>query len=96
MGFFELIGAFFIGAFLAGLTVQLVLGKSNKLQKGLLREGYSQGYWDASVNLKMYYHIMSKTLPPSDWLRHTMGNRLDTRDKFMTLMNTEGVSWTLK
>ena len=40
---------------------------------------------------------MSKTVPPSDWLRYTMGNRLDTRDKFMTLMNTdEKARWTLK
>ena len=97
MGFLELIGAFFMGSFLAGLVVQFLLGRSQSLQRGLLRKGYDQGYWDASVNLKMYYNIMNKTIPPSDWLRHTMGRRLDTRDKFITLMNTdEKVSWILK
>tara|TARA_R110000824_G_scaffold165766_4_gene342396 strand:+ start:372 stop:665 length:294 start_codon:yes stop_codon:yes gene_type:complete len=97
MGFIEWIGAFFVGSLLSGLTIRFLLGSSQNLQKGLLRKGYDQGYWDASINLRMYYNIMNKTIPPSDWLRHTMGRRLDTRVKFIDLMNTdEKVSWTLK
>lgn len=97
MSFFELVGAFLIGSFLAGVAVRILFGKSHKLQKGLLREGYNQGYWDASVNLKMYYSLMDKTMPPSDWLRYVMGRRLSTREEFMVLMNTdELMGWTLK
>lgn len=95
MGFFEWMFAFGIGSAIANLLVKHFFG--DIVNKKLLRSGYAEGYWDASVNLKMYYHVMSKTVPPSDWLRHTMGNRLDTRDKFMTLMNTdEKARWTLK
>tara|TARA_R110002020_G_scaffold51677_3_gene146150 strand:+ start:521 stop:796 length:276 start_codon:yes stop_codon:yes gene_type:complete len=87
MGFFDWVLAVFLGGIISNFVIKRFAG--NAINKELLREGYAQGYWDASINLRMYFHLMDKTIPPSDWLRSTMGRRLDTRDKFITLMETD-------
>ena len=91
MGIVEWALAFFAGSIVANLLLRLLWGRSYFLHRVLLdqgfEKGYATGYWDGCTNIKMYHALMEQKVPPSTWLKHTMGLRLDTREKAVELLN---------
>ena len=91
MGLVEWIIVFAVGSLIANTLLRIVMGKSYFLHKILIEHGYEKGYdigyWDGCTNIKMYHALMNKKVPPSDWLKNTMGSRLDTRDKMTEVLN---------
>ena len=91
MGLVEWIIVFAVGSLIANTLLRIVMGKSYFLHKVLIEHGYEKGYdigyWDGCTNIKMYHALMNKKVPPSDWLKNTMGSRLDTRDKMTEVLN---------
>jgi|7_EtaG_2_1085326.scaffolds.fasta_scaffold286707_2 hypothetical protein len=83
--------AFFAGSVVANTLLRILWGKVYFLHKILIEYGYEKGYdigyWDGCTNIKMYHALMNKKVPPSDWLKDTMGSRLDTRDKMVKVLN---------
>jgi len=82
---------FFAGSMVANILLRLLLGKAYFLHRVLIEQGYEKGYdigyWDGCTNIKMYHALMNKKVPPADWLKNTMGSRLDTRDKAIKVLN---------
>tara|TARA_Y100000034_G_C6543837_1_gene234735 strand:+ start:63 stop:350 length:288 start_codon:yes stop_codon:yes gene_type:complete len=91
MSIFEWFLVFFAGSMVANGVLRVLLGKTYFLHKLLIEHGYERGYemgyWDGCTNIKMYHALMNKKVPPSDWLKETMGSRLDTRDKAVEVLN---------
>ena len=91
MSILEWIIVFAIGSLIANTLLRIMFGKTYFLHKVLIEQGYEKGYdigyWDGCTNIKMYYSLMNKKVPPSDWLKDTMGSRLDTRDKMTEVLN---------
>ena len=82
---------FFMGSIAANVILRILLGKAYFLHKVLIEQGYEKGYdigyWDGCTNIKMYYALMDKKVPPSKWLKTNMGSRLDTREKMTEVLN---------
>ena len=91
MSIFEWFILFLAGSMVANTLLRLMWGKAYFLHRVLIQHGYEQGYdtgyWDGCTNIKMYHALMDKKVPPSDWLKDTMGSRLDTRAKAVEVLN---------
>ena len=91
MGMWEWFLAFFAGSAVANTLLRILWGKAYFLHKILIEhgfeKGYDTGYWDGCTNIKMYHALMDKKVPPANWLKDTMGSRLDTRDKMVKVLN---------
>jgi len=91
MSMWEWVLVFFIGSLISNALLRLVFGRAYFLHKSLIEHGYEKGYttgyWDGCTNIKMYHALMDKRVPPSNWLKNTMGSRLDTRIKAVKVLN---------
>ena len=91
MGMLEWFMVFFAGSMVANILLRILWGKAYFVHKVLIEHGYEKGYnigyWDGCTNIKMYHALMDKKVPPVNWLKHTMGSRLDTRDKAVKVLN---------
>ena len=91
MGMWEWFLAFFAGSLVANALLRILWGKAYFLHRVLIEHGYEQGYdtgyWDGCTNIRMYHALMDKKVPPANWLKKTMGLRLDTRIKAVEVLN---------
>ena len=87
----EWVLVFFIGSMMANTLLRILWGKAYFLHRLLIDQGYEKGYdigyWDGCTNIKMYHALMNRKVPSVNWLKDTMGSRLDTRDKIVEVLN---------